>query len=60
MLKGRKNSGASKGYKSTTEMLTGYGKKPRTVRIKTTTKKPKLKKTYKIPTTPKVSGLKWR
>lgn len=53
----RKNSGASKGYKSTSEMLTGYGKKPRTAKVKATRKG--KKPSYKVPKTPKVSGKKW-
>lgn len=54
----RKNSGASKGYKSTSEMLTGYGVKPKRVSIKTA--KRGAKPSYKIPKTPKVSGRGWK
>lgn len=53
---GRKNSGASKKYKSTSEMILNYGKKPRKVRLKVNKgKKPK----YKVPKTPKDSGRGW-
>ena len=54
---GRKNSGASRGYKSTTELLAGAGKKPRKARVKAVKKK--AKPGYKIPKTPKVSGRGW-
>ena len=54
---GRKNSGASRGYKSTTELLKGAGKKPRKAKIKTVKKKNTSK--YKVPKTPKVSGRGW-
>jgi len=57
MIKKRKNGGASRGYKSTTEMLLGWGKKPKKVRVKAV-KKGK-KPNYKIPKTPKNSGRGW-
>lgn len=53
----RKGGGASRGYKSTTEMILNWGKKPKQVRIKTTNKRNPPK--YKVPKTPKSSGYKW-
>ena len=57
MLKKRKGSGASRGYKSTTEMILNWGQKPKQVRIKAVKKK--KKPSYKVPKTPKSSGYGW-
>lgn len=53
----RKGGGASRGYKSTTEIIKNWGVKPRNARIKAV-KKGK-KPNYKVPKTPKSSGYKW-
>jgi len=57
----RKGGGASKGYKSISEMITNFGMKPKKVKLKKSKKKKVPQKpTYKIPKTPKVSGRGWK
>lgn len=51
-------TGASRGYKSITEMLTGKNKKSK-VKKKAAPKSRGKKPSYKIPKTPKTSGRRW-
>ncbi len=56
-IKKRKGGGASRGYKSTTEMIKNYGTKRKTAKTKGVKKG--RRPSYKVPKTPKASGYRW-